>query len=573
MIRNEDNIQWDEVYKLALVTILLVACWMLTYYFHVILGKEVVFTHFFYVPIILSAIWWKRKALIVTTLLSFFLIITHSGVSFNIPLEDFVRILMFYFVTIVVVLLAESMDRSNQILKESEKKFRAVFNEVNDIITLTPLKDDGKPDNYIEVNNVAIKELGYSKDEFLQMNPSNISKKENTANKINELLSNKKVTFERTYLSKSGKEIPVEINSHIFEFSGRDVALSVARDITERKISENRLKESEERYRTLFELSPDYIILLDIDGRVIEVNNAVQRIIGSPENFIGKPFYELVELQGDIQTYHTKISDLLDGKDVKPYETSLVDRNDNEHWVVIYNTLLSKNGSDYGILIIANDITEIKRAENQLRISLSEKEMLLKEIHHRVKNNLMIISSLLNIQSRYIKDKEALGIFKESQNRAKSMALIHEKLYQSTDLKRIDMGVYIRTLSTDLFHTYVTDPSKIQLQIDVEDIMVDVNTSIPMGLIINELLTNSLKHAFPGDKKGKITISLHKKENNLKLEICDDGIGFPKDVDYKNTSSLGLQLVNSLSEQVDAQLKLISSQGTCFQIIFHEKTF
>jgi two-component sensor histidine kinase len=199
--------------------------------------------------------------------------------------------------------------------------------------------------------------------------------------------------------------------------------------------------------------------------------------------------------------------------------------------------------------------------------------MLLKEIHHRVKNNLMIISSLLSIQSRFIKDKEALGIFKESQNRAKSMALIHERLYKSTDLKRIDMGDYIRTLANDLFHTYITNAQKIQIKMDVEDIMVDINTSIPLGLIINEIITNALKHAFPNDMQGTILISFHRVGDKLKLEVSDDGVGFPKDLDYKNTSSMGLQLVNSLSNQIDAELNVVMEKGTSFQITFPEKTF
>ena len=164
--------------------------------------------------------------------------------------------------------------------------------------------------------------------------------------------------------------------------------------------------------------------------------------------------------------------------------------------------------------------------------------MLLKEIHHRVKNNLMVISSLLNLQSRHIKDKAALDVFRESQNRADSMALIHERLYGSNDLKRIDFGDYISTLSTQLFHTYVTDPRRIKLKLNVENLMVDINTTVPLGLILNELVTNSIKYAFPEGKSGEIKIEFNKKDDEFILIVSDNGVGFPKNIDFRETDSL-----------------------------------
>lgn len=216
---------------------------------------------------------------------------------------------------------------------------------------------------------------------------------------------------------------------------------------------------------------------------------------------------------------------------------------------------------------------ERKNIENQLQISLEEKKLLLRELHHRVKNNLMIISSLLNLQSTYIKDEESKKIFKESQNRARSMALIHERLYQSTDLKRINFGEYIRTLANDLYHSYVMDPNLIKLNIDVEDIRLDINTSIPLGLIVNELITNSLKHAFPPSSQGEIKIIFQTQDEKYLLEVIDDGIGFPKDIDYKNTDSLGLRLVTNLTQQIDGSIEFNTTPGTSFKIIFKEETF
>jgi len=211
-----------------------------------------------------------------------------------------------------------------------------------------------------------------------------------------------------------------------------------------------------------------------------------------------------------------------------------------------------------------------KRYEDKISEALGEKEMLLKEIHHRVKNNLMIISSLLDLQSSYINDTESQGIFKESQNRAKSMAMIHERLYQSTDLKNIGFNEYITTLANDLYRTYVKDPGSVDLILEIEDVKLDINVAIPLGLILNELITNSMKYAFPEGKKGKITIVFHKKEDEFLLKVSDNGVGFPEDLDYKNTDSLGMQIVNNLTRQIDGELELDRTEGTTFKITFKE---
>ncbi|MBD3181550.1 hypothetical protein GF312_04605, partial [Candidatus Poribacteria bacterium] len=212
-------------------------------------------------------------------------------------------------------------------------------------------------------------------------------------------------------------------------------------------------------------------------------------------------------------------------------------------------------------------------AEDQTKASLKEKEVLLKEIHHRVKNNLQIISSLLSLQSGYIDDDQALSMFNESKNRVKSMALIHEKLYQSETLASIDFAGYIQDLAEYLLRMYGAASQGIRLSVDVRDVSLDIDTAIPCGLIINELVSNSLKYAFPKDRKNDteniIKIELYEYDNNqLTLSIGDNGIGFPEDVDFQDTDSLGLQLVNTLTEQLDGSIELDGISGTKFSIDF-----
>jgi two-component sensor histidine kinase len=236
---------------------------------------------------------------------------------------------------------------------------------------------------------------------------------------------------------------------------------------------------------------------------------------------------------------------------------------------VIKVPMCDSSGEIIGLCGIARDITERKRAEEQTKASLREKEVLLKEIHHRVKNNMQVIISILNLQSKHVKDKRDLEIFKDSQNRIKSMALIHDKLYRSKDLASIDFPGYIKNLASHLFNTYSVSSSAIKLVADVKDISLDINTAIPCGLIINELISNSLKYAFLDGQGGEIRIKLYaNKDDTFTLIISDNGIGLPEDLVFRNTKSLALQVVVALVEQLKGTIELDRSEGTAFKIVF-----
>ncbi len=224
---------------------------------------------------------------------------------------------------------------------------------------------------------------------------------------------------------------------------------------------------------------------------------------------------------------------------------------------------------------IATDITDRKMVEHHLKSSLDEKELLLREIHHRVKNNMQVISSLLSLQANQIEDKLYVDKFNDSKNRIKSMALVHEKLYQSKDMANIDFNDYITSLAKSLFQFHEFSEGKITLKINAEKILLGIDTAMPCGLIINELLSNCLKHAFPEGRKGNITITLSKTENEENPEyniiVSDDGIGIPENFDIRKTSSLGMELIFTLVEhQLQGTLELDRTNGTEFRIIFHD---
>ena len=222
------------------------------------------------------------------------------------------------------------------------------------------------------------------------------------------------------------------------------------------------------------------------------------------------------------------------------------------------------------------EIAERVRAEEQLKASLQEKEVFLKELHHRVKNNLQVISSLLDLATEYMEDKGALETLNESRNRVKSMALVHEQLYQSESLARIDFAEYVRSLAARLFYSCRVNQDSITLKVNAADVFLGVDAAIPCGLIINELISNSLRHAFPAggassersESRGEIRIDLHSHDDKLTLIVSDNGIGFPQDLDFRNTESLGLRLVGMLARQLGGTIELDRNGGTTFKIAF-----
>jgi two-component sensor histidine kinase/CheY-like chemotaxis protein len=262
------------------------------------------------------------------------------------------------------------------------------------------------------------------------------------------------------------------------------------------------------------------------------------------------------------------LRDVEEGK-FEPMKPALEEK---EEVMKLYNERLI-NKLEKKMLELEREVAERKRAEDQIKASLREKEVLLQEVHHRVKNNMQIISSLFSLQSRHIKDKRALEIFKSSQNRVRSMALIHERFYQSEDMAKVDFAEYAQSLTSHLFSSHGIKPGAVKLNLKIKDVFLDLNTAIPCGLIINELVSNSLKHAFPGENNGEIKIAMHPlNKDGMEVIVSDNGVGLPKKVDFRKTDSLGLHLVNLLAEdQLHGNIKLDRTKGTSFHIRFKMK--
>jgi len=452
-------------------------------------------------------------------------------------------------------------------IQEREERLKIITDNMQDIIGQVDAEG-----NFIYISPSVEKILGYEIEDYIGKPFFELEKAKKVFLNPQFTLSPYEVEFK--VKTKTGGFVWLEcVGTPLLNDNGQFIGgVFSARDITESKKAKIALKESEEKFRTMIESSPDSITVTDFNMKIIECNEATVEMYqaSSKEELMGLNASELIDPE-DVPKLAKIVAETLSTMKSVTFELNLYKKDGTIFPAELSgNIIVNSSGLPVALLAITKDITERKMAEKQIKESLQEKEMLLKEIHHRVKNNLMIISSLLNLQSRYIKDKESIDIFKESQRRARSMALIHERLYQSTDLKRIDFGDYVRTLSRELFRTFVAEPGRIELKINVKDIFLDINTAIPLGLIVNELIINSLKHAFPEGKSGKIDVDFYKKDDTFVLVVSDDGIGFPEDIDYKNTESLGLQLVNTLTDQINGEIELNSSNGTEFTIKFKE---
>jgi two-component sensor histidine kinase len=218
------------------------------------------------------------------------------------------------------------------------------------------------------------------------------------------------------------------------------------------------------------------------------------------------------------------------------------------------------------------EVQQRRQAEAAIRESLDEKVLLLREIHHRVNNNLQIIISLIKLQTRTLEDDKMKQVLSGMRNRVQAMSLVHEKLYQSKSLTSIDIADYTRFLATQLFAFYGVDHRRVALRTDIEKSLLDIETAIPLGLILNELVSNALSHAFPGDRTGTITISSHRAGYLISLEIADDGVGLSQDYDWQGSASLGFRLVNSLVDQLGGTIEEKTGKGTTFNILFPRKT-
>jgi PAS domain S-box-containing protein len=370
----------------------------------------------------------------------------------------------------------------------------------------------------------------------------------------------------------------VTISSSIFLwYRYRTRTLRIAKEILEDKV-EDRTKELQFKNSELEKLSlvaseTDNAILIFDDNQQLEwVNTGFEKLTEySLEEYKKVRGVSLKEISSnnDVAVF---ISDIITEKKSIVYESEVLSKSGKHYWLSSTLTpIFNEQGELKNIVVIETDITLRKKMEEQIKAALEEKGLLLREIHHRVKNNLQIIISLFNLQTSYIDDDKAYQALKEGQDRIKSMALIHERFYQSDGISQIDFDDYSRKLIEHLYSSFKINPNSIVIDVKIENVKLDIDTAVPCGLIINEIVSNSFKHAFIGKDKGRIYIILqNRSEGEYYLEINDNGVGLPADFNLETADSLGFQLIQALSDQLDGKLELVTSpnKGLTYKLNF-----
>jgi PAS domain S-box-containing protein len=385
-------------------------------------------------------------------------------------------------------------------------------------------------------------------------------------------------------VSKSNRLVFVKIVSITTVWEGKPARLVCVKNITDKRLNELTVKRSEYLLFTIINNLPDPTFVIDINGKVYLWNKAFEKISGvKSQDIIGKgeyenavPFYGYngallidlmlkpdTEIEKEYDFFQRTEDILIAGRFLASTEEKSL------HIWVTSSILYDTQGNIIGAVESFRDMTEIKNAEEKIRASIKEKEILLKEIHHRVKNNMQLIHGMLNIQLQYVKDPESVDLFKDSVSRIETMGLIHNDLYRYTMYADIDFGAFIPKLIDNLRSMYKRQ--EITMKIEAEEIHLGIDDAIPCGLILNELVSNSLKYAFREGDKGAILVKLFFDKNTrlCNLIVHDNGKGLPPGFDFtKNTTSFGLLMVDLLSLQLQGTVRLNSMDGTEFIIAF-----
>lgn len=452
--------------------------------------------------------------------------------------------------------------RAEEALKESEQLYRQLSEVTFEGIAF---HDGGW---IIRANDQLHKMFGYSREELegKQSVPIVVAP-ESRETVMQHIESEFTKFYEAKGLRKDGSEFPVEIRARYCEFSGKRVRAVAIRDITEKKISEEALRRSEELYRSLVETTDTGYVILDRMGRVLDANAEYLRLTGNKKlaDILGRSVVEWTA-EHDRERNAAEIINCLETGSVRNLEIDYV--NDRGQFTPIeINATVAAGRDGKKIVGLCRDITDRKKAEEQIKASLKEKEVLLREIHHRVKNNLAVVNSLLRLQSKGTRDKFHRQMFEDAQDRIRSMALAHERLCQSENLARVNMSAYVASLVDHLLLTDKGIGSGVEIDKNVESLQMGLDQAVPLGFLINELVSNALRHAYPNRERGSISITLQSLgQNRLELTVKDDGVGIPESIDLEKPRSFGLSLVKLFTQQLRGAIELKRDGGTEFRI-------
>jgi len=453
-------------------------------------------------------------------------------------------------------------------LLESERTFRQLTENIS--IAVFTFDIEGK---FTYVNPTTTIITGFSEKELLSMKFFDIvhpEHRESVMSKGFDRIKGEDVVQKYNFkiVTKQGETRWIEIYNSRATIDGLVVVLGTATDITERWITDNRIRESEEKYKYLIESIDEGLIIKDEFEKITFTNNAARKIFGYTEKEMDNMnFQKLVSLE-DYARLQLETDKHIKGESSK-YELEVICKDGEKRLILITASPVFDKDTFMSTIAIFVDITDIREAGLKIESQLHEKEVMLQEIYHRVKNNLQIISSMLKLQASYVDDEYSIQMFRNCQHRVKSMSLVHEKLYRSDNLSRVSFKDYTESLIKNLFASLNINSNRIKYELNIKNVNLNISVAIPCGLIINELITNALKYGFPNDKKGLIKISIIKLEDEkIKLTVWNNGSPLPKDFDMDNLTSFGMKLVDILKHQLEAELIIERKEGVAFSLIF-----
>ncbi|MGD8426396.1 MAG: PAS domain S-box protein [Balneolaceae bacterium] len=457
-----------------------------------------------------------------------------------------------------------------QKLVESEQKFRSLFQHNPEPVYYFDLKG-----NFKGVNDKLVEFTGYSRKQLLEMNfETFIVEKdlERTKQHYQDAAAGKPGEYEIQVRIRNGEKRDIRVKKFPM-YIGREVAgvFGILHDITRQKHAQQRLKESEERWQRLVKNNPQPVQVTQ-DSKILFINDQGAKLYGaeSSKELVGRSVYEFCRPE-EVEKIKRRKNKLEQGKTVKEgFEHTLIRADKIARDVEIYSIPISYHGEP-AVQTVIHDVTERKEKEQVIKDSLKEKETLLREIHHRVKNNLAVISGLLELQAMNTSDEKTLNTLRDSQLRIHSIAMIHEKLYRSEALSDIGFDVYLEELVDSISRTYHSKKQMIDITYDIDPSSLSLDQAIPCSLIVNEVVVNCFKHAFKNTGQGKIYITVKVKKPDLFITIRDNGCGLPANFSIDKQQSLGMTLIQTLTQQLDGQFSFSTNpeqKGTIFKLRF-----
>jgi PAS domain S-box-containing protein len=462
--------------------------------------------------------------------------------------------------------------RAEDALRSSEERFALVLRVSPAAMAITRLEDG----HFVDVNASGLRLFGASREELIGHPLSDLSffVQPGELQALQERLRADGAIHDRetTFKTRAGDPRTVLISLELVQLDGGAHVLWIITDLTERKRAEEALRSSEERFDLAIKGSSDGLWDWNTASDEVYLSPRWKSMLGYLDEDLPNSLTTLEQLMhpDDRSLTMARMRDVIAGRTQK-LETEYRMRHKSGYDVVILSRAFvgkRREGEPLRLVGTHVDITERKRAEEHMRSSLHEKEVMLKEIHHRVKNNLQVISSLLNLQANRVADIGMRALFRESQLRVRAMALVHEKLYRSENLASVDFREYIEAVTEEIANTF--RHQRVAMRLEAEPMHLEIETAIPCGLILNELVTNALKHAFPdGGSAGEVKVTLRRKDpQSVEMSVRDNGVGLPRDIDVRQLTSMGMTLVTSLVGQINGEVVVHSNEGTEFVVTF-----